>query len=57
MKSNYNYDDTVVRWGYIVDFYNTDKAMSIRMAPELTDRLGDRQVTIHKGVHCGRPCW
>ena len=38
MKSNYKYDDTVVKWGYIVDFYKIDKTMSIRMAPELTDR-------------------
>ena len=33
------YDDTVVKWGYIIDFCNIDKAMSIRMAPRLIDRL------------------
>ena len=38
MNSNYKYDDTVVQWGYIVHFYNIDKAMSIRMALKLTDR-------------------
>ena len=38
MKSNYKYGDVEVRWQYIVDFYNRDKAMSIRMAPKLTDR-------------------
>ena len=38
MKSNYKYGDVEVRWQYIVDFYNRDKAMSIRMAPKLMDR-------------------
>ena len=38
MKSNYKYGDVEVRWQYIVDFYNRDKTMSIRMAPKLTDR-------------------
>ena len=37
-KSNYKYGDVEVRWQYIVDFYNRDKTMSIRMAPKLTDR-------------------
>ena len=39
MKSNYKYDDVEVRWQYIVDFYNRDKTMSIKMAPKLTDRI------------------
>ena len=38
MKSNYRYGDVEVRWQYIIDFYNRDKTMSIRMAPKLTDR-------------------
>ena len=38
MKSNYKYDDVEVRWQYIVDFYNRDKTMHIRMAPKLTDK-------------------
>ena len=38
MKNNYKYDDVEVRWQYIVDFYNRDKAMHIRMAPKLTDK-------------------
>ena len=37
MKSNYKYGDVEVRWQYIVDFYNRDKTMSIRMAPKLTE--------------------
>ena len=31
MKSNYKYGDAEVRWQYIVDFYNRDKTMSIRI--------------------------
>ena len=38
MKSNYKYDSTEVKWEYIVDFYNKDKTMSIRMAPKLKDK-------------------
>ena len=38
MKSNYKYDDVEVRWQYIVDFYNRDKTIHIRMAPKLTDK-------------------
>ena len=38
MKSNYRYDSTEVKWEYIVDFYNKDKTMSIRMAPKLKDK-------------------
>ena len=38
MKSNYTYDNVDIQWAYIVDFYNMDKAMSIRMAPKLTDK-------------------
>ena len=38
MKSNYKYGDVEMRWQYIVDFFNRDKTMSIRMAPKLTDR-------------------
>ena len=37
-KSNYKIGDIEVKWEYIVDFYNIDKSMSIRMAPNLTDR-------------------
>ena len=37
-KSNYKYGDVEVKWEYIVDFYNMDKVMSIRMAPKLTDK-------------------
>ena len=37
-KSNYKYGDVKVRWEYIVDFYNMDKVMSIRMAPKHTDK-------------------
>ena len=33
MKSNYKYDNVEIKWQYIVDFYNIDQAMSIRMAP------------------------
>ena len=38
IKSNYQYDDIEVKWEYIVDFYNLDKAMSIQMAPKLKDK-------------------
>ena len=38
MKGNYKYDDVEVRWQYIVDFYNRDKTMHIRMAPKPTDK-------------------
>ena len=37
-KSNYKYGDVEVKWECIVDFYNMDKVMSIRMAPKLTDK-------------------
>ena len=37
-KSNYKYGDVEVKWEYIVDFYNMEKVMSIRMAPNLTDK-------------------
>ena len=37
-KSNYRYDDVDMKWEYVVDFYNKDKVMSIKMAPKLTDR-------------------
>ena len=37
-KSNYKNGDVEVKWVYIVDFYNMDKVMSIRMAPKLTDK-------------------
>ena len=37
-KSNYKYGDVEVKWEYIVNFYNMDKVMSIRMAPKLTDK-------------------
>ena len=35
-KSSCRYSDVEVKWEYIVDFYNMDKVMSIRMAPKLT---------------------
>lgn len=38
MKANYKFNDVDIKWEFIVDFYNTDKAMSIRMAPKLTDK-------------------
>ena len=38
MKSTYRYDDVDIKWEYVVDFYNKDKVMSIKMAPRLTDR-------------------
>ena len=38
MKSNYKYDSIEVKWEYIVDFYNKDKTMLIRMAPKLKDK-------------------
>ena len=38
VKSNYKYDNVDIKWEYVVDFYNTDKAMSIRMTPKLTDK-------------------
>ena len=38
IKSNYKYDDVDIKWEYVVDFYNTDNLMSIRMAPKLTDK-------------------
>ena len=38
IKSNYKYDDIDIKWEYVVDFYNTDKTMSIQMAPKLTDK-------------------
>ena len=38
MKSNYRYDDIDMKWECVVDFYNKDKVMSIKMAPKLTDR-------------------
>ena len=38
MKSNYKYDSTKIKWEYVVDIYNIDKAMAIRMAPKLTDK-------------------
>ena len=38
MKSNYKYDKTDIRWAYIVDFYNIDKAKSIQMAPKLAEK-------------------
>ena len=38
MKSNFTYDDVEIKWQYVVDFYNLDKTMSIKMAPKLTDK-------------------
>ena len=38
MKNNYRYDDVDIKWEYVVDFYNKDKVMSIKMAPKLKDR-------------------
>ena len=38
MKSNNKYDSTEIKWEYVVDFYNIDKAMAIRMAPKLSDK-------------------
>ena len=38
IKSNYKYDDVEVKWEYVLDFYNKDKDMSIRMAPKLTQK-------------------
>ena len=38
MKSNYKYDNVEIKWQYIVDFYNIDQALSIRMAPKLTQK-------------------
>ena len=38
MKSNYKYDQVDIRWQYIVDFFNMDKEMSVRMAPKLTEK-------------------
>ena len=38
IKCDYKYDNTDIKWEYIVDFYNIDKAMSIQMAPKLTDK-------------------
>ena len=38
LKGGYKYDDVDIRWPYIVDFYNRDKEMGIRMAPKLTDK-------------------
>ena len=38
MRSNYRYDDVDIKQEYVVDFYNKDKAVSIKMAPKLTDR-------------------
>ena len=37
-KSNYKYGDVEVKWDYVVDFYNMNKVMSIRMAPKLADK-------------------
>ena len=38
IKSNYKYGDVDIKWDYVVDFYNSDKSMSIRIAPKLTDK-------------------
>ena len=38
IKSNYKYDNVEIKWEYVLDFYNIDKAMSIRMVPKLTDK-------------------
>ena len=38
MKSSYKYKDVDIKWEYIADFYNTDKIMSTRKAPMLTDK-------------------
>ena len=38
IRSDYKYDDVDVKWSYVVEFYNRDKLMSIRMAPKLTDK-------------------
>ena len=37
-ESNFKYGDAEVKREYIVDFYNMDKVMSIRMAPKLTNK-------------------
>ena len=38
LKGGYRYDDVDIRWSYIVDFYNRDTEMGIRMALKLTDK-------------------
>lgn len=36
MKYNINHDASILKWQYIVDFYNADRQMSIRLAPKLS---------------------
>ena len=36
MKSNCKFEDDDIKWEYIVDLYNTDRVMSIRMDPKST---------------------
>lgn len=37
-KGNLAYDNQIVRWQYIEEFYRKDKENSIRLAPKLTDK-------------------
>ena len=38
MNNKYKYEDVEIMWEYINDFYNTDKIISVRRAPKLTDK-------------------
>ena len=38
MKRDYKYEHVEFKWKYITDLYNTDKVMSFRIAPKLTDK-------------------
>ena len=38
MKYNFCTDSGVVKWQYIQEFYKSDKAMNIRLAPKLSDK-------------------
>ena len=38
IKSYYKHDNVEMNWGYNADFFNIEKAMSIRMAPKLIQK-------------------